>query len=85
MVERSPRRELSSVWFVEDFGIFSILWRKFLFHPFGGLGQSHRKCELSDMRIVLPKHSVKGCCVPLLGIDSGSKLGVVLFHGMEIL
>ena len=84
MVKRSPRRELPSLWFVEDFGVFSILGRKFLFHSFSSLGQSHRECELSDVRMVLPKHSAKGCCIPLLGVDSGSKLVVVFFHGMEV-
>ena len=77
MVKRSPRRELPSLWFIEDFGVFSILGRKFLFHSFSGLGQSHRESELSDVRMVLPKYSVKGCCIPLLGVDSGSKLIVV--------
>ena len=84
MVERSPRGELSPPRFVKNFGIFGILWGKFLLHPFSSLGQRSRECELLDVRMVLPKHSAKGCCIPLLGVDSGSKFGVVFFHGMEV-
>ena len=84
MVKGLSKREFSSFWFIKDFGIFGILWGKFLFHSFGSLGQGHRECELSDVRMVLSQHLVKSCCIPLLGIDSGSKLGVVLLHGMEI-
>ena len=85
MVKGSSRGEFSSFWLVKDLGILGILWGKFLFHSFGGLGQGCRESELSDVGVVLPKDSAKGCCVSLLSIDSGSKLGVVLFHGMEIL
>ena len=84
MVEGSSRREFSSFRFIEDFGIFSILRGKFLFHSFGGLGQGHRECELLDVRVVLSHHSVKGCCIPLLCINSCGKLGVVFLHGMEV-
>ena len=84
MVKGSSRREFSSFRFVEDFGIFGILRGKFLFHSFGGLGQGHRECELLDVRVVSSQHSAKSCCIPLLGIHSSSKLGVVLLHGMEV-
>ena len=84
MIEGSPRREFSSFRLVENFGIFGILWGKFLFHFLGSLGQGSRECELLDMGVVFPEYSVEGCCISLLSIDSGSELGVVFFHGMEI-
>ena len=36
------------------------------------------------MGVVFPKHSAKSCSIFLLSIDSGSELGVVLLHGMEV-
>ena len=39
MVERSPRGKFSSLWFIKDCGVFSILWGKFLLYSFGSLGQ----------------------------------------------
>ena len=84
MVKGSSRGEFPSLWLVKDFGILGILWGKFLLHSFGSLGQGHRESELSDVGVVFPKHSAKSCCISLLSIDSGSELGVVLFHGMEI-
>ena len=35
MVERSLRGKFPSLWFIKDSGIFGVLWRKFLFNPFG--------------------------------------------------
>ena len=84
MVKGSLRGKLSSLWLVKDFGILGILWGKFLFHSFGSLGQGRRESELLDVRMVFPKHSAKSCGISLLSIDSGSELGVVLLHGMEI-
>ena len=84
MVEGSSRREFSSFRFIEDFGIFGILWGKFLFHFLGGLGQGHRGYELSDVGVVLSQHSVKSCHIPLLGINSSSKLRVIFLHGMKV-
>ena len=85
MIKGSSRGKLPSFRFIEDFGIFGILWGKFLFHSFSGLGQGRRESELSDMGVVLSKHSVEGCHISLLCIDSGSEFRVVPFHGMEIL
>ena len=84
MVKGSSRREFPSPWLVKDFRIFSILWGKFLFHSFGGLGQGRGESELSNVGVVFPEHSKESRCVSLLSIDSGSELGVVLLHGMEI-
>ena len=84
MVEGSSRGKFPSLWFVKDFGIFGILWGKFLFYFLGGLGQCCRESELSDVGVVFAKHSAKSCGVSLLSIDSGSELRVVLLHGMEI-
>ena len=84
MIKGSSRGEFPSLWFVEDFGILGILWGKFLFHSFSGLGQGCRESELSDMGVVFPKHSAKSCCIPLLSIDPGHKLRIVPFHGMEV-
>ena len=84
MVKGSSRGEFPSLWFLKDLSIFDILWRKFLFHSFSGLGQGSRKGELSNVGVVFPEHSEKSCCVSLLGVNSGSEFGVVLFRGMEI-
>ena len=54
MVERLSRGKFPSLWFVKDFGVFGILWRKFLLDPSGSLGQSSGECELSDVRMILP-------------------------------
>ena len=54
MVKRSLRREFPPFRFVKDFGIFGILWGKFLFHSFSSLGQCRRECEFSDVGVILP-------------------------------
>ena len=77
-------QQFPSLRFVKDFHILGILWGKFLFHSFGGLGQGRRKSELSDVGVVFSKHSAKSCGILLLSIGFGGKLGVVLLHGMEI-
>ena len=84
MIERSLRGEFPSLRLVKNLGILGILWGEFLLYFSSGLGQSSRKSELSNMRVVLPQYPTKSCFVPLLSIDSGSKLGIVFFHGMEI-
>ena len=84
MVKGSSRGEFPSLWFIKDFGIFGILWGEFQFYSFGSLGQGSRESELSNMGVVFPEHSEKCGSISLLGIDSGSKLGVVLLYGMEI-
>ena len=38
MVEGSTRGEFPSLGLIEDFGIFSVLWGKFLLYSFSGLG-----------------------------------------------
>ena len=85
MVERSPGRKFPSLGLVKDLGILGILWGKFLFHFFGGLGQGRGESELSNVGVILPEHLEESRCVSLLSIDSGSEFGVVLLHGMEIL
>ena len=84
MVKGPSWGKLPSLWLVKDFGILGILWGKFLFHSFSGLGQGSRESELSNVGVIFSEHSEKSCCVSLLSIDSGSELGVVLLHGMEI-
>ena len=84
MIEGSSRGKFPSPRLVKDFGIFGILWGKFQFHSFGGLGQGRRESKLSDVGVVFPQHLVKSRCISLLSIGSGSELGVVLFQGMEI-
>ena len=84
MIKGSSRREFPSLQFIKDFRIFGILWGKFLFHSFSGLGQGRRESELLDVGVIFPKHSAKSCGIFLLSIDSGSEFGVVLLHGMEI-
>ena len=85
MIEGSSRGKFPSLRLIENLGVLDILWGEFLLYLSGGLGQSSRKSELSNMRVVLPQYPTKSCFVPLLSIDSGGKLGVVFFHGMEIL
>ena len=84
MVKVSSRGEFPSLWLIKDFGILGILWGKFLFHSLGGLGQSCRESELSNVWMVLPQHSAESDLVPLLSIDSSGKLGIVFFHSVEI-
>ena len=84
MVKGSSRREFPSSRLIKDFRIFGILWGKFLFYSFSGLGQGRRESELLDVGVVFPKHSMKSCGILLLSMDSGSELRVVLLHGMEI-
>ena len=85
MVEGSSRREFPSFRLIKDFCILSVLWGKFLFHSFGSLGQGCGESELSNVGVIFPEHSEESRCISLLSIDSGSELGVVPLHGMEIL
>ena len=84
MIEGSSRGEFPFFGFIKNFGVLGVLWREFLLNLPGGLGKGGRQGEFSNMRVVLPQYSAKSSCVPLLGINSGSKLGVVFFHGVEI-
>ena len=84
MIEGSSRGEFSFFGFIKNLGILGILWREFLLNLPGGLGKGGRQGESPNMRVVLPQYSAKSGCVPLLGVNSGSKLGVVFLHGMEI-
>ena len=84
MIERSSRGKFPSLRFVKNLDVLGILWGEFLLYFFGGLGQSSRKSELPNVRVVLPQYSTKSCFVPLLSIDSGGELGVILLQGMEI-
>ena len=77
MVKGPSRGKFPSLWLIKDFGVFGILWGKFLFHSFGGLGQGGRESELLNMGVIFPEHSEKSCHISLLSIDSGSKLGVL--------
>ena len=85
MVKELSWGEFSILGLIEDFSILSILWRKLLFHLFCHLGQGCGKGKLSNVGVVLPQHPLKGCCIPLLSIDSGSIFRFVPFHNSEVL
>ena len=69
VVERSSGGEYSIFWFVEDLGIFGVLWGKFLFYFLHCLGKGGGKHKLPDMGMIFPKYSLEGSCIPLLCID----------------
>ena len=54
VVKGPLRGKLPSLWFIKDFGILGILWGKFLFYSFSGLGQGSRESELSNVGVILP-------------------------------
>ena len=82
MVKGPSRGKLPSLRFVKDFGVLGILWGKFLFYSFCGLGQGSRERELLNVRVILSEHSEKSSGVSLLSVNSGSEFGVVSFYGM---
>ena len=84
MVKQSSRREFSISRFIEDCGIFGILWRELLFHFLSCLCQDHRKSEFSDMGMVFPKYSSESGCVSLLGIDPSGIFRFILFDHSKI-
>ena len=52
MVKGSSRGKLPILWFIENLGVFGVLWGKFLFHLLRCLGEGGGKGELPDMGMV---------------------------------
>ena len=84
MVKQLLRRKFSISWFIEDFGIFGILWREFLFYLLSSLCQHYGKGEFSDVRVGFSHYSSECGHVSLLGINLGSILGFPPFYCSKI-
>ena len=85
MVEWPSRRGFPVPRFIEDFGVFGILWREFLFHLLSYFCQGGREGESLDMGMVLSKYSSEGCSVPLLGINLSGIFRFISFNCSKIL
>ena len=84
VVEGISWGEFSVLGLVKDFGVFGVLWGKFLLHLLHCLSQCGRKHKLSDVWVFLPQYPSECHLISLLGIDPQGELILVFFHCLDV-